>query len=117
MLIRRRRQEKVELRRIERERAMAAGVAPQAVLDRMDAGIAALDVGRTILLDRIAKLIPDYDAALAWACGHAAFDPAVGTTRYYKQHGGYFTFGMPGRSVIAVWVQDGEVVRANTLAR
>ncbi|HEY3294027.1 MAG TPA: hypothetical protein VGL38_01160 [bacterium] len=101
-LIRRSREEKVEMRRLERERALAAGVAAQAVLDCIDQRIAELDASRNVLLGKIAGLMPGYNQALDWACTNARFNPSIGSVRYYKRNGGYFTFGMPGREIFAV---------------
>lgn len=113
-LIRQSRSEKVELRLLERDRALAAISASQRVLDRIDERVHRLDASRVQLLHSIARLVPGYSVALAWAVKNMGFDPDMGTVRYYKRRG-CFTFGMPGRPVMAVCVHDGEVIRADEI--
>jgi hypothetical protein len=111
-LIRHSRREKVALCVLERERALVAASAPQAVLDRIDEQIRRLDQSRVGMLGCIASLVPGYSLARQHAVCTFGFDPAVGTIRFNKRRGRCFTFGMPGQPVIAIWVQNGEVVRA-----
>lgn len=113
-LVQRLRREKTELQRLERERIVLAD-APQYVLDRIDARIASLDASHRMLLCQIAKMVPGYNIALHWAVGNMGFNEAVGTVRYNRRRGGCFTFGMPDRAVIAVWVEGGRVVRSKTI--
>jgi hypothetical protein len=74
------------------------------------------DPGAALLHD-IAKQTPGYAVALHWAVEKYGFDVAVGTVRYNKRRDGCYTFGMPGRPVMAVWVdaRDGSLVRAGPI--
>jgi hypothetical protein len=81
-----------------------------------DGRIADLIAWRASVLHAIAKQIPGYDVALAWAVENLGFDLAAGTVRFNKRRDGCFTFGMPGRPVMAVWVDGGKVVRAEPIA-
>ena len=113
-IVQRLRLEKAELQRLERERIVQTD-APEAVLDRIDARIASLDASRRVLLCQIAKMAPGYGIALHWAVRNMAFDESIGTIRFNRRRGGCFTFGMPDRAVIAVWVEGGRVVRSKTI--
>ncbi len=113
-LIRQLRSEKAGLHRLERERVMLPD-ASQTLRDEIDARIALLDKNRQVLCSRIAKLAPGYDNALQWAIHTMKFDEAIGTIRYNYRRDGCFTFGMPNRLVMAVWVQGGSVVRAEPI--
>lgn len=113
-LVQRLRLEKAELQRLERERIVQTD-APQVVLDRIDARIASLDASRRVLLCQIAKMAPGYGPALRWAAENIAFDESKGTVRFNRRRGGCFTFGMPDRAVIAVWVEGESVVRAEPI--
>jgi hypothetical protein len=74
------------------------------------------DPGAAFLHD-IAEKTPGYSIALRYAVENYGFDESVGTVRYNERRDGCYTFGMPGRPVMAVWVdaRDSSLVRAGPI--
>ena len=101
VLLDRSRIKKTELRRLEQQRVVLL-LKPGS--DGRDHLIGELTASRAALLHDIAKQTPGYAVASHWAVEKYGFDVAVGTVRYNKRRDGCYTFGMPGRPVMAVWV-------------
>jgi len=118
-LLDRSRIEKKELQHLEHERVLLSREPASASRDhslaKLDLRIEELDASRKILLHEIAKLTPGYAAALQYAIKDLGFDPAVGTVRFNKRRGGCYTFGMPGMATVAIWVENGSVVRSGPI--
>jgi hypothetical protein len=111
------RREKVELRLLERERALLVGRANECVLEKTDKRIRSLDASRVVLLGGIETLVPVYPMAHERAVENNDFIEAVGTVRFNRRRDGCFTFGMSLGDVIAVWVDKaaGSVVRSEAI--
>jgi hypothetical protein len=87
------------------------------MLDHLDRRITDLSVSRVKLLHSIAKLTPGYSFAGGYAVENPGFDEAVGTIRFNKRRDGCYTFGMPGKPMMAVWIDlvSGAVVRSGPI--
>lgn len=85
------------------------------MLENLDQRLDQSKKNMTKLMSDIAKLTPDYSIALAWAVQNMGFDEATGTVRFNRRRKNCYTFGMPGQPVIAVWVEQGKVSRAEPI--
>lgn len=118
-LIRYFREAKALHHQLERERIALASEPPSEARDHMletlDNRIDETNKNMVGLMTDIAKLTPDYAVALAWAVKNMGFDEGIGTVRFNKRRDNCYTFGMPGKPVMAVWVEGGKVVRTEPI--
>ena len=120
-LIDRSRIEKADLQKCEQQRVILLleqeSVGRDHLLADIDRRIAMLATSRVALLHKIIKLTPGYSIASRYTVENYCFDEAIGTVRFNKRHNGCFTFGMPKRPTMALWVDvaSGTVMRSGPI--